>query len=508
MAQRREKRARDGGMKKETRAMSAEAAVHGETRGEHAGGAGATKRLAQHAANLRYEDLPAALVELIKQCVLDTLGVAIAATTLSPEANVVADYVEEMGGKAVATVWGFGHKAPAPWAVFVNGSLGHMVDYDDVGAGGHVSIVTIPVAFAVAERLGGVSGRDFLTAIAAGTDIHTRLNSGIRIPDWTIAEGWFPTQLFGFISGAATAAKLQGADAGVIENAFGIAFTQLSGSRQMAVGEATHLRSMQAGFSGQGAVLAADLAARGIVGSKEVLEGRYGLYKTYVRTDADWDAVLGGLGRVFPLLELHGFKVWPACGYTRPTNTAIRHMRDAFSLLPDEVEAITIIGGTGATRLLSEPLDLKRRPKLAIDAKFSIPFTSAVMMAKGNVTLRDYTEEGLRDTAVLAMADKVSYRVDPDGTLPVGGHSALSRPTVEIRMRDGRVHTCKPEGVPGDPNHPVSDELLEAKFRDCVSFSARPIPARNVERAIGLIRDLENLGDVTEIIRLLVPEKA
>jgi 2-methylcitrate dehydratase PrpD len=477
-------------------------------RGSGDSGTGATARLAQYAASLDYEDLPQPLIRLIKQCVLDTLGVSLAATTLSPEAQVVADYVSELGGNPTVTVWGFGRKAPAPWAVFVNGSLGHMVDYDDVGAGGHVSIVTIPVAFAIAEKLGGVSGRDFITAVAAGTDIHTRLNSGIRIADWTMTEGWFQTQLFGFISGAATAAKMQGASADTIDNAFGIAFTQMSGSRQMAVGEATHLRSMQAGFSGQGAILAADLAARGIVGSKQVLEGRYGIFKTYVRTDPDWDTMLAGLGRKFPLLDVHGFKVWPACGYTRATNAAIKALREQHSLLPEQVEAITVIGGTGATRLLSEPLDFKRRPKLAIDGKYSIPFTSAVMMARGNVTLRDYTEEGLEDPVVLAMADKVSYRIDPNATLPVGGHSALSRPTVEIRTKDGRVFSCTPDGVPGDPNHPVSDELLEAKFRDCVSFSAMPIPPDNVERAIALIRDLETVTDVTKIIQLLVPERS
>jgi 2-methylcitrate dehydratase PrpD len=464
---------------------------------------GPTRRFAEHAAKLGYEDLPQPLVALVKQCVLDTLGVSIAATTLSAEANIVYDYVKDLGGKPVSTVWGFGGKAPPAWAVFVNGSLGHMVDYDDVGAGGHVSIVTIPVAFAVAEQLGGVTGRDLITAVAAGTDMHTRLNAAIRIPDWTMTEGWFPTQMFGFLSGAATAARLHGADADTIEHAFGIGFTQMSGSRQMAVGTATHLRSMQAGFSGQGAILAADLARRGIVGSKEVLEGRYGMFKTYVRTEPDWDAMFAGLGREFPLLGLHGFKVWPACGYTRPTNAAIRQLREQHEIRPADVDAITVIGGSGATQLLSEPLELKRRPKLAIDGKYSIPFTSAVMMTKGNVTLRDYTDEGLCDPAVLAMADKVSYRLGESAELPVGGHSALSRPTVEIRVKSGKVYSCTPDGVPGDPRHPVSDELLEAKFRDCVSFSARPIPAENVERAIRMINDLENLADVTEIVRLL-----
>ena len=418
---------------------------------------GATRRLAQHASSLRYEQLPAVLVERIKQCVLDTLGVSIGASTLSEEAGIVADYVRALGGAPESRILGFGGRAPAAWAVFANGSLGHMLDYDDVGGGGHVSIATIPVALALAEKQGGVTGRELIAAIAAGTDIHVRLNQAIDIPDWTMAEGWFATQLFGFVSGAATAARLLRLDADRTEHAFGIAYTQMSGSRQMAVGTATHLRSMQAGFSGQGAVLAAELAQRGIVGSREIVEGRYGIFHNYVRTEhPDWDAMLDGLGERFPMMDVHGFKVWPACGYTRPTNAAILELRREHGLTPEDVEEIAIIGGTGATRLLSEPLELKRRPKLSIDGKYSIPFTTAVMMVNGNVTLRDYTDEGLRDPRVLAMADRIVYRPDPDASLPLGGNSTVSRPTVEVRLKNGRVLSRRVDGVPGDPRHPVT----------------------------------------------------
>jgi 2-methylcitrate dehydratase PrpD len=465
-----------------------------------------THKLARHASSLTYEALPSALVERIKQCVLDTLGVSIGASGLCEEARIVCDYVRDLGGRPEARILGFGGRAPAPWAVFANGSLGHMLDYDDVGAGGHVSIATIPVAFALAEKNGGVSGPEFIAAIAAGTDIHVRLNQAVDIPDWTMAEGWFATQLFGFVSGAATAARLLRLDAAQTEHAFGIAYTQLSGSRQMAVGAATHLRSMQAGFSGQGAVLAAELAKRGIVGSREIVEGRYGLFRNYVRTATPaWDAIAEGLGSRFPMLDVHGFKVWPACGYTRATNAATLELRREHDIRPEAVEAITVSGGTGATKLLSEPLELKRRPKLGIDGKYSIPFTTAVMMVKGNVTLRDYTDEGLRDPRVLAMADRVTYRDEPNAPLPVGGNSTLSRPTVEIRLKDGRVFSRQVKGVPGDPHNPVTREMIEAKFRDCVAFSASPIAQANVERAIALARDLENVPDVSEIVRVLVP---
>jgi 2-methylcitrate dehydratase PrpD len=470
-------------------------------------GPGPTRRIAEHVAALRYEDLPQPLVRLLKQCVLDTLGVTIAASGLAPEARILRDYAHDVGGHPVASIFGFGGRVPAPWAVFVNGSLGHMVDYDDVGAGGHVSIATVPVALAIAEQRRGISGRALITAIAAGTDLHTRLNQAIRIPDWTMTEGWFPTQLFGYLSGAATAAKVHRMDADGVENTLGIAFTQVAGSRQMAVGSATHLRSMQAGFAGQAAVVSADLSLRGIVGSREVLEGRYGLFNSYVRTEPDWCAVTGGLGRDFPLLQFHGFKIWPACGYTRAPNAAIQILRTRHALDPRQVKSLVIVGGTGGTKLLCEPLSAKRRPKLAIDAKFSIPFTSAVMMLRGNVSLADYTDEALRDPEVLAMADKVSYRDDPEARMAVGGYSSLSRPTVEITMNDGRVFSETPDGMPGDPEHPVSDEILEAKFRDCAEFASKPLLARNIDAAVRLLQELEDVPDVTSIIDLLVPRE-
>ena len=465
---------------------------------------GVTRKLARHAASLRYEALPSALVELTKQCVLDTLGVSIGASTLAPEAAILADYAREQGGRPEATLLGFGGKAPASWAAFLNGSLGHMLDYDDLGESGHPSVVTIPVALAIAEKMGGVSGREFIAAVAAGTDVMTRITQAIDIPDWTMAEGWFATQLLGFVAGAATAGRLLGLGEEQMENAFGIAFNQMSGSRQMAVGAATHMRSMQAGFSGRGAILAADLAQRGIIGSKEIVEGRYGFFKTYIRgREPDWDVIVGGLGTRFPLIEKHGFKVWPACAYTRTTNAATLSLREQHGLRPGDIESITIVGGTGGTQLLCEPLELKRRPKISIDGKYSIPFTTAVMMAKGNVTLRDYTEAGLHDPDVLAMANRVSYRAASQPVTGKGGSADISRTSVEIVTRDGRRFEHRASGVPGDPKNPVSWETLEKKFQDCVSFSAKPVPAGNMDRAADMARGLENVSDATEIVRLL-----
>jgi 2-methylcitrate dehydratase PrpD len=127
------------------------------------------------------------------------------------------------------------------------------------------------------------------------------------------------------------------------------------------------------------------------------------------------------------------------------------------------------------------------------------------MLTRGSVGLRDYTDEGLRDPAVLLMADRVTYR-EECGALPgKGGSSAASigKTSLEIRTRDGRVVVCRPTSVPGDPANPPSQQLLERKFRDCVSFSTQRVADADVERAIELVNNLENLADATEIMRVL-----
>jgi 2-methylcitrate dehydratase PrpD len=462
---------------------------------------GVSRALASYVASWTYDMLPPELVQLTKQCILDTLGVILGASGLAPEGRILAEFVDSLGGKPESTVLGFGTRAPAAWAAFVNGSLGHMLDYDDVGAG-HVSIATVPVSLAVAEHLGdGVSGRDLITAVAAGADLMTRIDLAVPIADWTMSEGWFATQLFGFIAGAAVAGHLLHLDADAMENALGIGFNQLSGSRQMAVGAATDMRSMQAGFSGQGAILAALLAQKGISGPKDILEGRYGLFRTYVRAEEpDWQILTRGLGTWFPLLETHGFKVWPSCGYTRPTNAALIELWEE-GLRAEDVESIVIVGGSGGTRLLCEPLASKRRPEVAIDAKYSIPFTAAVAMTRGTVTLRDFTDAGLHDPAVLSMADRVTYRAAPQE----GQTSGMPMPSVEVRTRDGRELRKHVVHVPGDPSRPVRQADLESKFRDCTSFAAQPLPPSRVEEAIDLLAHLEQLDDVGQIVRVLSP---
>ena len=458
----------------------------------------ASHAFARHATGLPYEALPPEAVEMTKQVVMDTLGVTLAATSLSPEAKIVAKYVKDLGGKRESTLLGFGGKGPAPWAVFSNGGIAHMADYDDTdGRHGHCGITTVPVAFAVGEKLGGISGRDLIAAISIAIDIQVRLNRAIPDLEWPMTEGWFSSQLLGYFSGTAVAGRLLGLSEAQMISAFGIAFNQACGSREMASGVSTHLRGMQGGFSGQSSVLSAMLAQRGLIGSENSIEGRYGLYKTYVRVKPNRDALIDNLGVDFPMLKVHGYKAWPACQFTHSPIQSVQNLRQRYGIRPQDVQEAVIIGGSMHTQLLSEPVESKRTPQTSADGKYSIPFTVAIALAKDNVTLKSYTPAGLKDEEVLAMARRVRYQPLPEEK------KTSHIPIVEIHTTEGQVYSEQAMYPLGRAQNPLSQKQLEDKFLDCVSFSAKKIPQANIERVVELIRRLEEVKDATEVIRLL-----
>ena len=102
---------------------------------------GPTRQLARFVSELRYEDLPAEAVAVLKMLCLDTVGTALAGTTLGPGCNEVARVVRDAGGAPECTVMGYGVKVPALTAAFANGATAHALNYDALGGeGGHLGV--------------------------------------------------------------------------------------------------------------------------------------------------------------------------------------------------------------------------------------------------------------------------------------------------------------------------------------------------------------------------------
>ena len=112
---------------------------------------GLTRALAQRALTTRTETLPDQIKMLARQCVLDTLGVAVAGAD-DPLVRILHAELAEQGGNGVATIWGSTEKLPVLSAALLNGTIAHALDYDDVNMAmpGHPSVAILPAVLALA----------------------------------------------------------------------------------------------------------------------------------------------------------------------------------------------------------------------------------------------------------------------------------------------------------------------------------------------------------------------
>ncbi|MEO6339429.1 MAG: MmgE/PrpD family protein [Caulobacteraceae bacterium] len=452
-----------------------------------------TRDLARFVARSSYDDLDPRTVEMTKASFLDALGVMLAASGLGEGCKPFADLAMADGGRGESTLLGFGGKVPASAAALVNGALSHALDYEDAydGAPVHPNGPTVPAALAVAEALGDVSGRDLIAALATGCDLVCRL--GLSVTENPDAYGWFPPPIFGAFGACAAAAKLLKLDEEQIVDAFALTLFQTTASSQFKWTPHATVRAVRDAFAAQVGVRSAQLAQRGVRGFEGVFEGKAGLFALFARGAYDPAVLTRNLGAYF-----HGenisFKAWPACRGTHAFIEAAMELQAEHGFDVDQLTSIDMTGGE-VQAMLFDPFEQKRQPQTAIDAKFSLPFTTGVALRYGTVRLAHYLPGALRDVAVLSLAKLAVYRRSDSKNIASG--------TLTLQLADGRTLSKHIEHPYGHPTNPISEADLAGKFVECASYAARPMDRTAAEAVIATVRTLETAEVVTaETLRL------
>ncbi len=449
---------------------------------------------ARHFVETGYGNIPGDVVEAVKKSVLDTLGVSIAATTLGQGGRALAEIAKEGGGKEESTLLVFGGKVPAWMAAFVNGGLAHSLDYDDLHHEGicHPGGAVLPAALAVAERVGPVHGRDFITAAALGQDMVMRMTAALRTH--MLLYNWMRFPVIAVFAAAATSGKLLGLDQEKMQAAISAGLCYSAGAGELLRGE---LRGLYDGWANKGGIFAALMAQKGITGTQEPLEGQMGFFNVYYRGEYDRDVLLADLGKKYYGSYL-GFKPWSSCSVTQPSIDATLKLVTEHDLKPEDIEEMTVTVGTQA-RFNCEPLEYVRKPKTVMDAKFSVPYTMAIAAVRRKVTLADFMLENINDPVILALAQRVVPVLTSELNVQRGTPPAV----VEIKTKDGKKYTTRTDYVFGHYLNPMPWEAIIEKFRDCVSYSAIPLPGKNIAQVIEMAQNLEQVSDVGAIMRLL-----
>jgi 2-methylcitrate dehydratase PrpD len=447
-------------------------------------------------ADIGYEDIPEDAREAAKKEVLDSFATALGGSGRAGVGGLV-EIVKEWGGRPQSTVLVYGLKCPAPDAALVNGTMIHALDYDDGHpvAQVHIGCVAVNTCFAMAERQGGISGKELIAALALGADFLARLGLASRPKGSLIKSGWHPTPLYGYLGAAAMAGRIIGLDKDQLLNALGIAYHQCAGNSQ-AVTDGALTKRLGPGLAARGGITSALMAEKGLTGARNILEGEFGMFKQYHGGDYSPEILTGELGRRFEGANI-GDKPYPNCGFSHAFIDAIFNLKAKYDIKPEHVQKIDVYGGDPAYSLCV-PIEARRRPRNPVDSQFSLPWAIAVALVRGSVAPGDFTEESIKSEDYLSVSQKVTGHLDP----------ALSRHgvgpgRVTILMQDGKSYTEEVEHCLGSVERPMTFQDCAAKFRKCAAFSIKPLPENKIEEVIGLIGRLEKLDDATQIIKIL-----
>src|SRR5438105_6335634 len=236
-----------------------------------------SRDFAAFVANLRYDALPEAVVDRAKGVTLQALSSALLGSQMPASRQALALMrEEEAGGGGAATVLCHGAKLTKAGAAFVNA--------ETIFAGGkwdtfrmltHPGIAILPAALAAAE-VAGASGKEFLTAVAAGYEVMERVSAEF-IPT-VMARGFHAGLVFGIFGAAVAAAKLQRLDENQIHSAIAQCVNLAAGNLE---GARSGGRSLREGGAVRNALLAVALARHGIESGETTLEGEAGFYHAY-----------------------------------------------------------------------------------------------------------------------------------------------------------------------------------------------------------------------------------
>ena len=450
-----------------------------------------TMDLGRFISGLRYPDIPREALLPINTAFADTIGVAVAgAREAAPQ--LLKAMLAPTGNEA--TLLGRQGRASALDAAWINGTAAHALDFDDVSQRGfgHASAFLVPAILAEAEAI-GASGRQMITAYAAGYETIAELVRRDADVGRYHDKGWHPTGCFGAVGAAAACASLRELSPEQCAMAIGVSASQSCG---LIVNVGTMTKPLHAGRAAHAGVASAKLVSSGFTGALDALEHAPGFLFAFsyggridvdspVRAGREWQ-ICGG-NRI-------SVKKYPMCYCT---HRAIDGMRDLLQVYPvdaNNVERITVSISRRNAGILRN-----HAPQTGLEAKFSIEFAMVAPLVAGRAGLAELTNEFVLRPDVQALMTRVVVQPDDRDNPDRPGYAINDR--VMIDTRDGRQLDSGPiTRTRGDHDSPLNGDELYTKFADCLAVAHKGVPT---QRLFDALMALDEIGHVRELISVM-----
>jgi 2-methylcitrate dehydratase PrpD len=440
-----------------------------------------TKVLAAYAAGLRYEDIPADVVERAKHCIADSVA-TIAYGYGLPWSQIVVAYARHNGAGGKSRILGPGGAlVHAPMAALANGALAHAFELDNLtwpSTGVHPGATLLSAGLAVAQERGS-GGRALIAAFVAGAEVMIRIGRATKHSNE--ARGFHAPGTTGPFGAAIACGRVLGFDAGKFTNAMGIAGSLAGGLMEFArSGTGAMVKRLHLGRAAEGGVLAASLAADGFTGPVSILEGEFGFFRVFC-DEVDMPALTRGLGQDYATRSIMLKRF--ACHVTAQTSLqAIQDLRQEHRYGGADVESIHIAGNDKMARINNIP-----RPTDVMMSQYSLPYCVALAHFHDPRDPRAFNEANLDDPQIRALCERIKITLDTEPR-----HHAPLAATVTVSLKDGRVLTRRVTDFKGTPERPLDQSELRDKFLMLTNHCRR-------DEMVGLFERLANLENEADL---------
>lgn len=426
----------------------------------------------------RFETIPAKTAERAADCILDSLGAALAGRR-ARSTLAMQDVMAQGAGNGAASVW-FGDQRLAPInAATINAMAATALDIDDGHrrTAGHPGAAVIAAALAVAEEL-DVSMRNLICAVIVGYEAAVRVALS-RNPDHhtsTVSGRWSG------VGAAAASAWLHQESPIVMAEAILIAeqHAPRAGS------------AMHHGFAGSDVkeaiawsvhtgLYATELARAGFTGYPDTFDQGI-LY--------DAETLCSDLDR-FDAIKGLFFKPYACCRWIHSAIDGLHDLMKSNGLQAGDIIEVHV-------RTFRRAVDLGNHvaPVTEAQAQFSIPFCLGVVAVRGTQALTPLDRALLEDSTIRDFAKKVRVHFDEaiDAKFPLKAPAS-----VEVVTSGGGFDT-RVDAAFGDPTNPMTRVDLQNKFKVLTRGLVSP------ERRVRLLAALEDkaAGSVRDVLSELI----
>lgn len=449
-----------------------------------------TATLARFVASTGYADIPPDVCGRAKQSLADFIGVALAGSK-EPIGTSLLAMAREMAVAPEATLIGVNDQTSRFWAAVINGTIAHTLELDDghILAHTHPGVTTIPAALATAEKQ-KASGSELIAAIVLGYEVNIRVGDAVT-PEAQYDRGFHAGGAVGSLGAAAAVGHLLGFDwksvAGAIGNCCLGPLAPMEPFRSGAM-----VKDFYGGWPAATGLWAALLAERGVFGPDNFLEGPRGMLNCL---SGHWDAdgIVEGLGDRWSIMGTYT-KKHAACSLAHTAIDSTLELQSQLTRPISEIDSIEV-----RTHVFAHELN-EQSPSTAQGAKFSLPFVVACALLRGCVSLEEFSPAALRNPGIMALAKKVTVKLDDEFTRVHLDHEDQRPSKVTIRFHDGEVLEGRRVIARGWPEAPLTDEEFRKKY---TALSGQAVSPSRGDEIWQVVQNLDALDDVSDLASLL-----